>query len=69
MDTKQQNTEFFSKQFYKAIKEQNLERKTNKELGAIFGVSAMTFNKWISGKMIPVMARIPHIAKTLGVSV
>jgi transcriptional regulator with XRE-family HTH domain len=69
MVEKQKNMEFFSKQLYKAIKKNDLERKTNKELGLLFEVSTMTFNKWINGKMMPAMARIPHIAKVLGVSV
>jgi transcriptional regulator with XRE-family HTH domain len=69
MNVKQQNIIFFSKQFYKAIKEKNFERKTNKELSVIFDVSPMTIHRWLSGKMMPSMARIPHIAKILGVSV
>jgi transcriptional regulator with XRE-family HTH domain len=69
MKTKQHSQIIFKNRLYQALINKHMERLTNKELGFMFGVSAVTFNRWRHGKAMPSIARIPLIAEKLEVSV
>jgi transcriptional regulator with XRE-family HTH domain len=69
MKNKQHSQNIFKERLYQALVNNSMERLTNKELGNLFNVSAVTFNRWRHGKAMPSMARIPIIANKLGVSV
>ena len=69
MNAKQENQKIFGEKLYQALRGKKLEQLTNKELGGIFDVSAVTFNRWRHGKAMPSLARIPIIAQKLEVSV
>lgn len=69
MTEKQKSRAEFSKKLYQALKNKNLEQMTYKKLGKLFNTSEMAVHKWINGKSMPTLARIPIIAKELNVSV
>ncbi|SMN12112.1 hypothetical protein SPBRAN_321 [uncultured Candidatus Thioglobus sp.] len=68
-ETKNNAKNIFSQRFKTALKDNNLAHLTYKELGRFFGVTEMAVHKWLNGKGMPAMTRLPEIAKKLSVSV
>lgn len=62
-----------AKEWSRKVFSQNLQRyiaesgKTQKELSDIIGVSAPTFNEWVSGKKFPRIDKIQKLADYFGV--
>lgn len=61
------------KEWSRRVFSQNLQRyiaesgKTQKELSDIIGVSAPTFNEWVSGKKFPRIDKIQKLADYFGI--
>lgn len=62
-----------AKEWSKRVFAQNLQRyiseagKTQKEIADIIGVSAPTFNEWVSGKKFPRIDKIQKLADYFGI--
>jgi len=62
-----------AKEWSRKVFSQNLQRyiaesgKTQKELSDIIGVSAPTFNEWVSGKKFPRIDKIQKLADYFGI--
>ena len=62
-----------AKEWSKRVFAQNLQRyiaeagKTQKEIADIIGVSAPTFNEWVSGKKFPRIDKIQRLADYFGI--
>jgi transcriptional regulator with XRE-family HTH domain len=62
-----------AKEWSKQVFSQNLRRliadsgKTQKEIADIIGVSAPTFNEWVSGKKFPRIDKIQKLADYFGI--
>ncbi len=66
---KQNAKNIFSMRLKNALKDNNLAHLTYKELGKFFAVTEMAVYKWLNGKGLPAMTRLPEVAKKLSVSV
>ncbi len=66
---KQHAKNIFSMRLKSALKDNNLSHLTYKELGKFFDVTEMAVHKWLNGKGLPAMTRLPEVAKKLAVSV
>lgn len=66
---KQNTKNIFSMRLKNALKDNNLSHLTYKELGKFFDVTEMAVHKWLNGKGMPAMTRLPEITKKLSVSV
>jgi hypothetical protein len=57
----------FAKRFCKALTQSGYSTNQLKPLEVLFSVSSQAIRKWISGQALPTSARMPEIAKSLGV--
>ena len=62
--TKEWSRQVFSRNLRKYIADSG---KTQKELADIIGVSAPTFNEWVSGKKFPRIDKIQKLADCFGI--
>ena len=68
-NAKQNAKNIFSQRLKTALKDNNLSHLTYKELGKFFDVTEMAVHKWLNGKGMPAMTRLPEVAKKLAISV
>ncbi len=68
-DAKQNAKNIFSQRLKTALKDNKLQHLTYKELAVFFNVTDMAVHKWLNGKGLPAMTRLPELAKKLSVSV
>lgn len=62
--TMKEQTEIFTKNLVRLLKERNL---TQKEVADAIGVSQQTFNMWCVGKNLPRMDKVEKLSNFLGV--
>jgi transcriptional regulator with XRE-family HTH domain len=59
--------EGFSDRFNMALTDSEYRDASNKELGALFGVTAQAVRKWREGESMPTAEHAPRVAEVLGV--